>query len=155
MLQSPKTTLKKLEQQTASSHSVHWWFSHQRPVRKGLHCQARCDHDPHHWPQPLVWQWKCKQSHMPSSGLPQVRPHMSSSSQVKWTFYKYFLWLHCPGHARLKQINDQTDSQAGEATVTSALIAFRKTIYVEEFETLPVISHHRPPGRERRRKRKR
>ena len=26
--------------------SVHRWLSHQRPVRVGLHCQARCDHHP-------------------------------------------------------------------------------------------------------------
>ena len=27
-------------------HSVHWWLSHQRPVRVGLYCQARCDYHP-------------------------------------------------------------------------------------------------------------
>ena len=34
------------KQQTARPHSVHWWFSHQRPVRVGLQCQARYDHHP-------------------------------------------------------------------------------------------------------------
>ena len=34
------------KQQTARPHSVYWWLSHQRPVRVGLHCQARCDHHP-------------------------------------------------------------------------------------------------------------
>jgi len=34
------------KQQTARPHSVHWWLSHQRPVRVGLHCQGRCDHYP-------------------------------------------------------------------------------------------------------------
>ena len=32
---------------TARPDSVHWWLSHQRPVRVGLHCAARCDH--HLW----------------------------------------------------------------------------------------------------------
>ena len=32
------------KQQTARPHSVHWWLSHQRPVRMRLHCQARYDH---------------------------------------------------------------------------------------------------------------
>ena len=36
--------------QTPRPHSVHWWLSHQRPVRVVLHCQARCDH--HQW-------WQC------------------------------------------------------------------------------------------------
>ena len=31
---------------TARHHSVHWWLRHQRPVRVGLHCQARCDYHP-------------------------------------------------------------------------------------------------------------
>ena len=34
------------KQQTARPHSVHWWLSHQRPVRVGPHCQARCDYHP-------------------------------------------------------------------------------------------------------------
>ena len=34
------------KQQTARPHSVHWWFSHQRPVRVGLQYQARCDYHP-------------------------------------------------------------------------------------------------------------
>ena len=34
---------------TASrSYSVHWWLSHQRPLRVGLHCRARCNYLP--WP---------------------------------------------------------------------------------------------------------
>ena len=28
------------------SHSVHWWLSHQRPVRVELHCQTRCNYHP-------------------------------------------------------------------------------------------------------------
>ena len=34
------------KRQTARSHSVYLWFSHQRPVRVGFHCQVRCDHYP-------------------------------------------------------------------------------------------------------------
>ena len=34
------------KQQTARSYSLHWWLSHQRPVRVGFHCQARCNHHP-------------------------------------------------------------------------------------------------------------
>ena len=34
------------KQQTERPHSVHWWLSHQSPVRVGLHCQARCDYHP-------------------------------------------------------------------------------------------------------------
>ena len=34
------------KQQTTRSHNARWWLSHQRPVRMGLHCQARCDHHP-------------------------------------------------------------------------------------------------------------
>ena len=41
------------KQQTTRSDSVHWWLSHQRPVRMGLHCQARCDHHP--WKQYSLW----------------------------------------------------------------------------------------------------
>ena len=41
--------------------------------------------------QPPAWQWRWKQSHMPSAGLPleaTVRPHMPSSSQIQWACYK-------------------------------------------------------------------
>ena len=34
------------KQQTARSYSLHWWLSHQRPVRVGFHRQARCSHHP-------------------------------------------------------------------------------------------------------------
>ena len=34
------------KEQTASPHSIHWWLSHQRPVRAELHCQATCDSHP-------------------------------------------------------------------------------------------------------------
>ena len=34
------------KQQTARSHSVHGWLSHQRPARVEIHCQAKCDHHP-------------------------------------------------------------------------------------------------------------
>ena len=38
-----------------------------------------------------AWQWRWKQSPMPSAGLPQevtVRSHMPSSSQIQWVCYK-------------------------------------------------------------------
>ena len=41
--------------------------------------------------QPPAWQWRWKQSPMPSAGLPQevtVGPHTPSSSQIQWTWYK-------------------------------------------------------------------
>ena len=38
--QNTKTANRKIP------HSVHWWLSHQRPVRVGLHCQARCNYHP-------------------------------------------------------------------------------------------------------------
>ena len=38
-------SIKKTENRK-TSNSVHWWLSHQRPVRVGLHCQARCDYHP-------------------------------------------------------------------------------------------------------------
>ena len=41
--------------------------------------------------QPPAWQWRWKQSPMPSAGLPQevtVGPHMPSSSQIQWACYK-------------------------------------------------------------------
>ena len=58
------------------SHSVHWWLNHQRPVMVGLRCQARCNHHPLKTVQPLQsqppsWQWRWKQSPLPSTGLPQ------------------------------------------------------------------------------------
>ena len=31
------------KQQTTRSQSEHWWPGHQRPVRVGIHCRARCD----------------------------------------------------------------------------------------------------------------
>ena len=33
-----------IKQQPVEHHSLHWWLSHNRPVRVGLHCQARCNH---------------------------------------------------------------------------------------------------------------
>ena len=36
----------KKKENRKTSKSVHWWLSHQRPVRVGLHCQARCDYHP-------------------------------------------------------------------------------------------------------------
>ena len=33
------------ENRAARPHSVHWWLSHQRPVRVGLHCQAYTIHE--------------------------------------------------------------------------------------------------------------
>ena len=41
--------------------------------------------------QPPAWQWRWKQSPMPSAGLPQevtVTPHMPSSWQIQWACYK-------------------------------------------------------------------
>ena len=38
-------SFKKTENRK-TSNSVHWWLSHQRQVRVGLHCQARCDYHP-------------------------------------------------------------------------------------------------------------
>ena len=65
---------------------------HQKPVRVGLQCQLMCHYHPwRQWglirSQPPAWQWRWKQSPMPSAGLPQkviVRPHMSPSSQMQW-----------------------------------------------------------------------
>ena len=34
------------KRQTARPHGVHWWLSHKRPVRVGLHCQESCDYHP-------------------------------------------------------------------------------------------------------------
>ena len=34
-------TSQPRNQQAARPHSVHWWLSHQRPVRVGLHCQGK------------------------------------------------------------------------------------------------------------------
>ena len=41
--------------------------------------------------QPPAWQWRWKQSSMPSAGLPQevtVILHMPSSSRIEWACYK-------------------------------------------------------------------
>ena len=41
--------------------------------------------------QPPAWQWRWKQSPMPSAGLPQevtVRSHMPSYSQIQWACYR-------------------------------------------------------------------
>ena len=41
--------------------------------------------------EPPAWQWRCKQSPMPSAGLPQeviVGPHMPPSSQIQSACYK-------------------------------------------------------------------
>ena len=55
------------KQQTTRPHNVNWWLSHQRPVRVGLHCRARCDYHPDTvqpiWSRPpafiLTGQYKC------------------------------------------------------------------------------------------------
>ena len=86
------------------------------------------------WSQPPAWQWRWKQSPMPSSGMPQevtVGPHMPSSSQIQWACYKKWkwnrkptqecvngqcppsktLWVYCPGHAGVKE-NDWAERLA-------------------------------------------
>ena len=73
--------------QTATPHGVHWWLSHQRPVRVGLHCQARCDYHP--WRQYSLYGLslltvEVEAVTISSAGLPQgvtVGAHLSSSSQ--------------------------------------------------------------------------
>ena len=81
--------------------------------------------------QPPSWQWRWKQSLMPSTGVPQkvtVGPHMPSSSQIQWACYKKWkwnrkpkqecvngqcppsktLWVYCPGHVGVKE-NDRAE----------------------------------------------
>ena len=45
--------------------------------------------------RPLFWQWKWKQSPMPSTRLHEevtLRPHIPSSSEIQWTCYKKVEW---------------------------------------------------------------
>ena len=78
--QSSKSNSRK--QQTARPNTVHWWLSPQRPVKVGLHCQARCDY--HHVDSAAYWvvQWSwfawvnalcnllCKKLHEVTKSLP-------------------------------------------------------------------------------------
>ena len=152
------------------SHSVHWWLSHQRPVRVELHCQTRCNYHP--WRQCSLYGLNlqldsgCGSSHpcllldCPKRRELDHHPHRFSELATKsgmgnpdWnvsvvdSHLRKLLWLYCPRHARVKG-NDQADRLAGKASHAS-----RKIWSVEELETLPAgtkprTSHHQSPGRE-------
>ena len=100
------------KQQTARPHSEHWWLCHQRPVRVGLHCQARCDY--HSWRQCSLYGLNlqldngCGSSH-PCPLLDCLRSWrsdhiiMPSSSQIHWACYKK--WKKWNGKPRLECVH--------------------------------------------------
>ena len=118
----------------------HWWLSHQRPVRVGLHCQARRDY--HRWRQcslyglnlqldngvgsshscpPLDCPKRWQSNH---TGHP---PHRFNKREAQtgicrwWTStFENSCGVYCPGHARVKG-NDRADRLA---TLTSGLLNF-------------------------------
>ena len=80
--------------------------------------------------QPPVWQWRWKQSLMPSAGLPQevtVTCHHSNrfnelaTKSEKWNVsmvdnhLRKLLWMYCPGQAGVMG-NDWADRLAGKTT---------------------------------------
>ena len=115
--------------------------------------------------EPPAWQWRCKQSPMPSAGLPQeaiVTDSISLLQKVSsgmgssgWNVSmvdihcRKLLWVYCPGHAGEKR-NDQADRLAGKSNPHKWL-ASRKRLR----STKPRTSHYRSPGRKRNVKRKR
>ena len=105
--------------------------------------------------QPPAWQWRWKQTHVPSAGLPEEvtadhtcnRPHRFNELATKsrmgssdWnvamvdTHLRKLLWVHCPGHTGVKG-NDRADKLATIATLTSGLILGRSG-------KLRSLSHH-------------
>ena len=78
------------KQQTTGPHSVHWWLNHQRLVKMGLHCQARCDHHP--WRQCSLYGLDLQSDNGGRSSqhtvTVAVRPHTPSSSQIQWACFK-------------------------------------------------------------------
>jgi len=131
--------------------------------------------------QPSTWQWRWKQSPMPSAGLPQevtIRPHMSSSSQIQWSSYKKWRveweaqtemseWststfkTSCGCTALdMPEWRETTEQIDWRANHPSQVFAFREIWSVEKLETLPAgtkprTSHHWSHGGERLWKRKR
>ena len=135
------------KQQIARPLNVHWWLSHQRPVRVGLHCQARCSYHP--WRQSGLYglnlqldngggsshtcppfdclkRWQSDHTCHPH-GFKKVKSRMGSPdwdvSMVDIHLWK-FLWVYCPGHAGVKG-NDRADRLVGKATLTSGLLLRR------------------------------
>ena len=164
-----------LKQKTARSHSVHWWLSHQRPVRVGLHCQTRYglnlqldNGGGSSHPYPLLDCLKRWQSdhtyHHPHrfnelatksekwNGKPRLEcvngrypPSKTSVGVLPWTCQNGGKWSI-----------RYTDGQSKP----HKWLASRKIWSVEDLETLsegikPRTSHHRSPGGESRGKRKR
>ena len=88
------------KQQTTKLYSVHWRLSHPRQSQGGDSLPSKVPSPSIKTVQPIrsqppAWQWRWKQSPMPSAGLPQemtVRPHMSSSSQIQWAATKIENW---------------------------------------------------------------
>ena len=125
-------------------HNRHWWLTHSRPVRVGLHCQARCDHHP--WRQcslyglnlqldngsgsshpcpPLHWLKRWQSDH---TCLHPHRLDETATKSEKWNGKLRLEWVYgryppskTPGHAGVKG-NDQRDMLTGIATLTSGLL---------------------------------
>ena len=141
--QSQRSSFSFKKTVTTGSHSVHWWLSHQRPVRVGFHCQTRCDHHP--WRQWILYGLSLQPDNRSSRTWPQeatVRPHnyaildtdsMNLLKKVKpwiwitgWLMSLFdihplnFLWIYCPWYTGVKG-NNRADRLEGKATITNGV----------------------------------
>ena len=135
------------KQQTARQHSVHWWLSHQRPVRVRFHCQERCDHHPWRQCSPYSPNLQLKKgggsSHScpPLDFLKKETDHTShyplrfnvpgtklksGIGSPEWYVLVFdmqvrkLLRAFCPDHVWVKG-NGRADRPAGKATTASGL----------------------------------
>ena len=137
------------KQQTTRSHNARWWLSHQRPVRMGLHCQARSSKvkqgattiledstayavstssltmEVEAVTHPLRWfasRGDSQTTHaiLLTDSMSLVQKMKSGMGSPDWKLLQNVLWVYCPGHGRVKG-NDQADRLAGKATITSSM----------------------------------
>ena len=139
------------KQQTTRPHNVHWWLSHQRPVRVGLHChcQARCDYQctihedsaaytvsTSSLTVTHVLRWTALSGDSQSTHATILTEWKSLWQNVKsgmgtqagmcqWltsTLENSCGWVYWPGHAGVKE-NVWADRLAGKAALTLSQVA--------------------------------
>ena len=129
------------KQQTATPHSVHWWLCPQRPVRVGLHRQARFNYHP--WRQCSLYDlnlqldngggnsnpclpWVASRGHIHithaiilTDSISLLHKVQSGMGSPDWKVsmidihLRNLVWVYCPGHAVVKG-NDRTDRLAAK-----------------------------------------